>query len=47
MLCSWSHLHAQQLRQRAIRVSPPYKRKNQIHYDKFEWHIYKNDHFEI
>ena len=25
----------------------PYYGKNQIHYDKFEWHIYKTDHFEI
>jgi hypothetical protein len=25
----------------------PYYGKNQIHYDKFDWHIYKTDHFEI
>ncbi len=25
----------------------PYYGKNLIHYDKFEWHIYKTDHFEI
>src|SRR5437879_2006805 len=25
----------------------PYFGKNLIHYDKFEWHIYKTDHFEI
>ena len=25
----------------------PYYGKNRIHYDKFEWHIYKTDHFEI
>jgi len=25
----------------------PYFGKNQIHYDKFEWHIYTTDHFEI
>ena len=25
----------------------PYYGKNQIHYDKFEWYIYKTDHFEI
>ena len=25
----------------------PYFGKNNIHYDKFEWHIYKTDHFEI
>ena len=25
----------------------PYFGKNQIRYDKFEWHIYKTDHFEI
>jgi hypothetical protein len=25
----------------------PYYGKNLIHYDKFDWHIYKTDHFEI
>ncbi|HVZ21409.1 MAG TPA: hypothetical protein VG871_10125, partial [Vicinamibacterales bacterium] len=25
----------------------PYYGKNQIHYDKFEWHIYTTDHFDI
>ena len=25
----------------------PYFGKNNIHYDTFEWHIYKTDHFEI
>ena len=25
----------------------PYYGKNQIHYDRFDWHIYKTDHFEI
>jgi WD40 repeat protein len=25
----------------------PYFGKNNIHYDKFEWHIYQTDHFEI
>jgi hypothetical protein len=25
----------------------PYWGKNNIHYDKFEWHIYTTDHFEI
>src|SRR6185436_11469450 len=25
----------------------PYYGKNKIHYDKFEWHIYTTDHFEI
>ena len=25
----------------------PYFGKNNIHYDKFEWHIYVTDHFEI
>jgi len=25
----------------------PYYGKNMIHYDKFDWHIYKTDHFEI
>ena len=25
----------------------PYYRKNRVKYDKFEWHIYETDHFEI
>ena len=25
----------------------PYFGKNRVHYDKFEWNIYKTDHFEI
>src|ERR1700693_3149397 len=25
----------------------PYYGKNLIHYDRFDWHIYKTDHFEI
>src|SRR5580765_7568819 len=25
----------------------PYFGKNNIHYDTFEWHIYRTDHFEI
>jgi WD40 repeat protein len=25
----------------------PYFGKNRVHYDKFEWHIYKTDHFEV
>jgi Tol biopolymer transport system component len=25
----------------------PYFFKNNIHYDKFEWHVYETDHFEI
>jgi hypothetical protein len=25
----------------------PYYGQNKIHYDKFEWHIYTTDHFEI
>jgi hypothetical protein len=25
----------------------PYYGKNLIHYDKFDWHVYKTDHFEI
>ncbi len=33
----------------AIAQTPfvPYFGKNNIHYDKFEWHIYTTDHFEI
>src|SRR5687767_15606089 len=47
MLCSWSHLHAQGSSVNAQSQFAPYYGKNQIHYDKFEWHIYKTDHFEI
>ena len=25
----------------------PYFGKNQVRYDRFDWHIYKTDHFEI
>jgi hypothetical protein len=25
----------------------PYYGKNQIRYDRFEWHIYQTEHFEI
>src|SRR5437588_12926854 len=25
----------------------PYFGKNNVHYDKFDWHIYTTDHFEI
>ena len=25
----------------------PYFGKNRVHYNKFEWHIYRTDHFEI
>src|SRR3954471_23730263 len=25
----------------------PYFGKNNIHYDRFDWHIYRTDHFEI
>src|SRR5262245_13445283 len=25
----------------------PYFGKNNVHYDKFQWHIYTTDHFEI
>ncbi|MBI4263471.1 MAG: hypothetical protein HY657_03765, partial [Acidobacteria bacterium] len=25
----------------------PYFGKNQIHYDTFDWHTYRTDHFEI
>jgi hypothetical protein len=47
MLCSWSHLHARASSTHAQSQFAPYYGKNQIHYDKFEWHIYKTDHFEI
>jgi hypothetical protein len=59
MLCSWAQLHTQgssinpqsqvtaQSQINAQSQMAPYYGKNQIHYDKFEWHIYKTDHFEI
>src|SRR5687767_4493318 len=47
MLCSWSQLHAPGSSINAQSQFAPYYGKNQIHYDKFEWHIYKTDHFEI
>ena len=47
MLCSWTHLHARASSINAQSQFAPYYGKNRIHYDKFEWHIYKTDHFEI
>jgi hypothetical protein len=47
MLCSWAHNHAPGASVNAQSQFAPYYGKNQIHYDKFEWHIYKTDHFEI
>ena len=47
MLCSWTQLHGQGSSVNAQSQFAPYYGKNQIHYDKFEWHIYKTDHFEI
>ena len=56
MLCSWSQLHqpsqsngwpAAGASVNAQSQFAPYYGKNQIHYDKFEWYIYKTDHFEI
>ena len=47
MLCSWAQLHSQGSSVNAQSQMAPYYGKNQIHYDKFEWHIYKTDHFEI
>ena len=58
MLCSWTQLHrASQSEPRppsapGASVNPqsqfaPYYGKNEIHYDKFDWFIYKTDHFEI
>jgi hypothetical protein len=47
MLCSWSQLHALGNSTNAQSQFAPYYGKNQIHYDNFEWHIYKTDHFEI
>jgi len=31
----------------AAQTSIPYYGKNQIRYDRFDWHIYKTEHFEI
>ena len=46
MLCSWDHrVPGGNVNAQSGMV--PYYGKNQIHYDKFEWHIYKTDHFEI
>jgi hypothetical protein len=47
LLCSWAPFHAQGQTVHAQSQMAPYYGKNQIHYDKFEWHIYKTDHFEI
>jgi hypothetical protein len=47
MLCSWSQVHAPSHSVNAQSQFAPYYGKNRIHYDKFEWHIYKTDHFEI
>jgi hypothetical protein len=47
MLCSWAHNHAPGANVNAQSQFAPYYGKNQIHYDKFDWHIYKTDHFEI
>ena len=58
MLCSWTQLHQASHSQPQQRSGPgasvnpqsqfaPYYGKNLIHYDKFDWFIYKTDHFEI
>ena len=47
MLCSRSQLHTLRGSVHAQSQFAPYYGKNQIHYDKFEWFIYKTDHFEI
>jgi hypothetical protein len=47
MLCSWSQLHAPAASVNAQSQFAPYYGKNLIHYDKFDWFIYKTDHFEI
>src|SRR5687767_11304171 len=47
MLCSWSQLHAPASSINAQSQFAPYYGKNRIHYDKFEWYVYKTDHFEI
>jgi hypothetical protein len=46
-LCSWTRLHAPRTGINAQSQFAPYYGKNQIHYDKFDWFIYKTDHFEI
>jgi len=47
MLCSWAPLHAPGASVNAQSQFAPYYGKNLIHYDKFEWYIYKTEHFEI
>ena len=41
----WLCSHATVARAQTSMV--PYFGKNNPHYDKFEWHIYTTDHFEI
>jgi hypothetical protein len=47
VLCSWTQLHMSGSTVNAQTQFAPYYGKNQVHYDQFEWHIYKTDHFEI
>ena len=46
-LCPWAPVHTPGAGINAQSQFAPYYGKNQIHYDKFEWHTYKTDHFEI
>jgi WD40 repeat protein len=58
LMCSWAQIYAQGSSTVNAQGSgsttvnkqsqfAPYYGKNQIHYDQFEWHTYKTDHFEI
>jgi hypothetical protein len=58
MLCSWSGFHQPSRSDLRLPTGTgttvnaqsqfaPYYGKNQIHYDKFDWFVYKTDHFEI
>ena len=49
VLLGWSSLCRQACGSTRRRQTPfvPYFGKNNIHYDKFDWHIYTTDHFEI
>src|SRR5690242_607184 len=46
-LCPWAPTHLPGAAINAQSQFAPYYGKNQIHYDQFDWHTYKTDHFEI
>jgi hypothetical protein len=45
--CPWAPTHLPGAGVNAQSQFAPYYGKNQIHYDRFDWHTYKTDHFEI